>query len=681
MTEAEIKRCLVRTWTPFFSRFGRFTEVQRRAIPPVLEGRNVLVISPSASGKTEAIIAPVVERLLPDRCRGLRVLYVSPTRALVNDLSRRLTGPFEYLGLELDRKTGDRPQFDSGRPPFALITTPESFDSLLCRRPAAFRDLDAVILDELHLLDNTPRGDQLRVLLERLRRIRTGLRFHALSATVENDALGSRYFGEPVSVKVAESRRIEYRLLARDNQTVSRLYRELRARRLEKVLCFFNARSLAEMYSRALDRPPFAGKCWVHHASMTKQQREETERLMTSERRGVLCATSTLELGIDIGDIDAVVLFRPPFSVSSLLQRIGRGNRRTGESLFAVGIYENDWERFLFEAMFDAARSGRLFEKQYRPGLAVLPQQTFSYLFQRRRVGTTLRSLERVLAPLDPDPETLRTMFRQLVTAGQVQAVRPGIYQVSAALERETTRGKIHSNIQEKSFGDFEVVESETGRVIGRIFFLFNRFTLAGRAWEVVERRECEKRVIVRGLGRVESATKVFEGTGTGGYGHRFARFLKSRAFPELEPDEFPFFREHGMVYLYHFLGELNAGLLVAALGESGQEIEDLGGRVFAWPERFGPIVSGTRGFPVPKPAELRSVVAGQITTLEDRLGSGAFLRVLPRALQVEDVFRALDGSGLLSFLRGLLVREVTPEIGGRQMPREKAQAGRDSVH
>ena len=123
--EREIRDALKRTWIPFFSRFGRLTEVQVRAIPVILEGRNLVVISPAASGKTEAVVAPAVERLLPDRRGRFSVLYVSPTRALVNDLYRRLSEPLQYLELALARKTGDHPAIDESKLPFMLITTPE----------------------------------------------------------------------------------------------------------------------------------------------------------------------------------------------------------------------------------------------------------------------------------------------------------------------------------------------------------------------------------------------------------------------------------------------------------------------------------------------------------------------------------------------------------------------------
>jgi len=658
MTESEIKRYLARTWLPFFSRFGRLTQVQVQTIPEILKGENVVAISPSASGKTEAVVAPVVERLLPVEPGRFSVLYVSPTRALVNDLYRRLAEPLGYLRLPLARKTGDHPVIEEDRLPFLLITTPESLDSLLCRHTAIFQRLSVVILDELHLLDNTPRGDQLRVLLNRLRRVRKGLRFHALSATIEDRGIGDRYFPDGRVVQVRESRKIDYLLLPEKGGYVGKVYAELQKRGLKKVLVFFNARSYVEMYSRTLDRPPFAGKVWAHHASLTKRERERAEQLMLTERRGVLCATSTLELGIDIGDIDAVLLFRPPFSISSLLQRIGRGNRRLGQDIFSFGIYVNDWEKLLFETFFECARSGELFEKRYTSCRAVLPQQTISYLYQRRRIGTTFDALARVLAPI-ASTGVVREAFRELVIQGSICETRPGIFQVGPALEREVRLGKIHSNIQEKSFGDFEVMDRDSGASIGRVFFLFNRFVLAGRTWEVVERREKEKRVYVRCVGKSEATAKVFEGTGTGGYFYGFARRLKTKLFPKLPENEFPYYREAGEIHLHHFLGELYGGILTAALGESGLEVQDLGGRLFKWREKLRRVRNHEHDFPLPALGDIRKVIARQLTVLEDRLGSGALFRLLPEHMQIDDHLLALDIEGLLRFLRSVALVEI----------------------
>jgi ATP-dependent Lhr-like helicase len=650
-----VRRSLARTWFPFFSRFGRLTEVQDRTIPLVLQGRNVVVISPSASGKTEAIAAPLVERNLASGAGRFSVLYISPTRALVNDLYRRLKDPLEYLGLGLDRKTGDHPAVDEKRLPFMLVTTPESTDSLLCRHPAIFKQVSAVVLDELHLLDNSPRGDQLRVLLNRLRLINDHVQFCALSATIDDIGIGDRYFADGEVVKVDERRRIDHAMLSMEPDWQQKVVAELKARACHKVLCFFNSRSWAESASRELDIPPFRNRVWVHHASLSRKTREEIERTMNRERIGMLCCTSTLELGIDIGDIDGVVLVRPPFNVSSLLQRIGRGNRRQDADLFAVGLYTNGWERFLFDTFFESARAGLLYEKRYVASLSVIPQQIASYLYQRRRVGTTVRSLQRVFQGLYPDPEPIRRALDRLIEQDAVVTERPGVYQLGTKLEKQVRFGKIHSNIQQKSFGKYDVFEVSTKKLLGTVFFLFRTFVLSGRTWELVEFNEKDSAIMVRPSREVGATTEVFEGTGTGGYGYRMAQVLKSRLFPDLAPNQFPYYTEGGQKFVVHLLGDLYGFLLTEAFGIQGIGATDLDGKLLA----LANVEHDLLRFPVPELRSIREVVRKNIARLEDSLGSGAFLRMLPKDLQVDDHLLALDIDGLLRFLAEVRLVEL----------------------
>ena len=168
-----LKERLPRTWPAFFERHGDFTAAQRAALPALLDGRNVIMCAPTASGKTEAALAPLIERHCPPGIarRGPSILYLTPTKALANDLAARIAHPLRALGLSLGIKTRDSP-FRAARPPDVLITTPESADSLLAARPRLLARLRAVVLDELHLLDGTPRGDQLRVILNRIRWVR-----------------------------------------------------------------------------------------------------------------------------------------------------------------------------------------------------------------------------------------------------------------------------------------------------------------------------------------------------------------------------------------------------------------------------------------------------------------------------------------------------------------------------
>ena len=193
-----LRRELPRAWPALFRRFGRLTAIQVQGLAPILAGRNVVLASATASGKTEAMVAPFAERARPGA--GLQLLWVVPTRALCNDLERRLAGPLSSLGLRLAVRTGDRPELRLRNPQDVVLTTPESFDSLLCRVPALFREVRGVVLDELHQVDGTYRGDQLRILLRRLERtLGRSPQYGALSATLfDPEALARRYFPDPV---------------------------------------------------------------------------------------------------------------------------------------------------------------------------------------------------------------------------------------------------------------------------------------------------------------------------------------------------------------------------------------------------------------------------------------------------------------------------------------------------
>jgi len=656
MKSEEIKSALPRTWHPFFARFGRFTPVQEMAIPLIRTGKNVVIISPAASGKTEAVVAPVLENILAcGPAEGLKVLYVSPTRALVNDLFRRLETAVGYLNLTLGRKTGDRPKIDANRLPTLLLTTPESFDSLLGRHPRIFGALRYVILDEIHLLDNTPRGDQTRVLLNRLRKINNRLHYCALSATIENQEIGARYFSDPRVCCLPAPREIDYDLMPA-RHFVDDLFQYLTTTGHRKVLVFFNARSFAEGFSQKMNRPPFEDRILVHHASLTKPRREEVEKMMNQSDRAILLATSTLELGIDIGDIDLVVLYRPPYNISSLLQRVGRGNRRTGR-LAALGVYVNVWERNLFSAFFACAREGRLYEKKYRPSLAVIPQQTYSYLFQRQRIGTTLKSLQQTMAPVYTENE-VRDVFRKFVDEGTVREVRPDIYHLTSRIEDRIEYGKIHSNIAEKSFGEYDVFDVDQGNRIGRIYYLYDQFILGGRCWQKVQVLENEKKVYARFIRNGPSFAKVFEGKGAGNYNYRLAPVLKDRFVPGLKPEAVPFYYDGSGTHIFHLLGSLYGFLLADSLTAEGIEALDLEGKILSL-TRFQ--LPDDR-FPVPRLASIQKVVSENIPRLEDALGSGAFLYDLPVDYQVADHCRSLDINGFLEFLATLRMVDVGAE-------------------
>ncbi|MBC8163686.1 MAG: DEAD/DEAH box helicase, partial [Roseiflexaceae bacterium] len=375
MTHAELlalKARLPRTWPAFFERYGSFSATQAAAIPALLGGANVLLCAPTASGKTAAALAPLLERHCPpDRAPGLRILYITPTRALANDLAARLAGPLDAPGLTLGVKTGDN-TFRPRRAPDLLLTTPESADSLLSTNARLFATLHALIIDELHLFDGTPRGDQLRVILNRVRRIRAyaaargeapaaALQYAALSATMAAaEATVGGYFWPAQIVRVSGQRVITAEQIASTPGSSAEILEYLasfRARGWRKALVFCNSRAEVEAYAAAT-RPasPFGSAVYAHYSNIDPRRRREIEQQFGLADAAICFASSTLELGIDIGDIDVVMLIGPPGSSASFLQRIGRGNRR-GSATRVACFHRTPLERLLFAALLHSQPS------------------------------------------------------------------------------------------------------------------------------------------------------------------------------------------------------------------------------------------------------------------------------------------------------------------------------------
>ena len=317
--------------------FGDFTElraIQAKAIPVIISGADALVRAPTASGKTEAAVAPIVSRYLDDLRRpdpGVGVIIVSPTRALVNDLYRRLEGPLEKLGIRCGVRHGERNDLRLVEPPAVLLTTPESFDIEVGREPVALEQVRAVVLDEAHLLYNTQRGMQVAIATQRLQTwICSDVQVVGLSATIGSSADVWQFFRpgyEVEDVTDNTGRGIDAQL--RLNISISEIAGLLGKVDDKKVLVFANSRRDCDRIADQLKRSNVKCSVFTHHSSLPREVREATENGFEAAGAAICVATSTLELGIDIGSIDLVVLFGIPADWQSLAQRVGRGNRRS----------------------------------------------------------------------------------------------------------------------------------------------------------------------------------------------------------------------------------------------------------------------------------------------------------------------------------------------------------------
>ena len=233
----------------FYGKFAQLRPAQQESIEPVVAGRDVLVLAGTGSGKTEAVLAPLVQRWLPAmrRERSCSIIYITPTRALANDLLRRIQPAMEALGLGVGVRHGEQNDLSRIGKPELLITTPESLDVLLTSRDEALRSVRGVVLDEVHLVYNTQRGFQLAVLLRRLETFTgTACQVVGLSATVATATDIWRFFRpgqHVVTVRDEETKPLDafIRDVASDGALVDLLDGLSTGDRV-KILLFANAR-------------------------------------------------------------------------------------------------------------------------------------------------------------------------------------------------------------------------------------------------------------------------------------------------------------------------------------------------------------------------------------------------------------------------------------------------------
>lgn len=568
--DERIARHLERTWSAFFARFGRLTPVQRAAIPTILDGRDVLVTAATASGKTEAACAPLIERQMSSRAPWT-ILYVSPTRALVNDLYERLYRPLHQLGLRVERRTGEyRPS--PGQLPHVLLTTPESFDSMLCRgrrqNDRIGHDLagvSAIVLDEIHLLHGTPRGEQVRWLFDRLRRLRSeaktkgwvpfdGVQTVALSATLPDaHAVSRAYLQEGETIVVPGGREIEEVVppsLETSIEVALPAYVEA-LQRPEKILVFCNARKRVDLLTAYLrgQLASFGYEIAAHHGSLDKTEREATEGVIKQEQKSIVVATSTLEIGIDIGDVDLVVLDGPAPDISALLQRIGRGNRRSNKTR-VMNCADNPFERLVLEAMMDSARAGWLGLPETGPQFAVARQQVASYIFQAEKRS---RARSRVQGFLDDnaDPVVARNLVDRMIRDEELKEDASGI-RLGAEWIECSSRGEIHSNIEGRP--GTTVTDERTGRAIASgVRDQFGRgLQVGGHLLEV--RRRSDFRLEVQRVASEERASGEWSYVTqsqlvSAGQAQAVRRYLG------LTGSDWPIIHDRGSSFIFHFGG------------------------------------------------------------------------------------------------------------------------------
>ncbi|MDA4111733.1 MAG: DEAD/DEAH box helicase [Thaumarchaeota archaeon] len=325
------------------------TPIQQKSYRLLLRGRSALLVAPTGSGKTEAAVISIFARIAsmkePTEARGIKVLYITPLRALNNDIFKRLIAYAEAEGLRAEIRHGDTTSYARQKmlasPPDVLITTPETVGILLVSRKfkAHLASLECVVIDELHELLGNERGSHLAVSLERLQRISKHPEFMrvGLSATVgDPDEAGKFLVGEHGKCAVitdTEARGYDVKVryvsgnLAGLAQKILDYISEEHGQD-KSTLVFTNTRDEAEFLGAVLKAKSPSIPVEVHHGSLSKESRETTEGMLRSGEAGIVVCTSSLELGLDIGAVNLVVQVGSPRQATKLVQRIGRSRHK-----------------------------------------------------------------------------------------------------------------------------------------------------------------------------------------------------------------------------------------------------------------------------------------------------------------------------------------------------------------
>ena len=364
-------------------RFSTLTEIQKKASPIILQKKDCLVIAPTGSGKTECSVIPIFSLLKNSKKTGkIKVLYITPLRALNRDVFRRITNYAHENELSIEIRHGDTTQKDRKKinenPPDILITTPETLVILLTQVKMlnALSDLEWIVIDEVHELLASERGSQLSLSIERLElNSKYPLTKVGLSATVGNfEEAGKFVVGTKRKCEIIRDtsvRKYDVEIKYVDGtisdvaEKISQYVTELELD--SPVLLFTNTRGEAEFLASIL-REKSSIAIELHHGSLSKEVREETEQTLREGKRGIVVCTSSLELGLDIGSVELVIHYGSPRQVSKFVQRIGRSRHNRDASAQGLIITNNSDDEFEARAILERIKEGSIEEQKIHFG-------------------------------------------------------------------------------------------------------------------------------------------------------------------------------------------------------------------------------------------------------------------------------------------------------------------------
>ncbi|MBQ0905037.1 DEAD/DEAH box helicase [Micromonospora sp. U21] len=493
--------------------------MQRAAVAPVRGGHDALLLAPTAGGKTEAALFPLLSRMAEQRWTGTSVLYLAPLKALLNNLQPRIERYAGWLGRRAavwhgDVNTSRRRAVLFERPDI-LLTTPESLESMLVSTKVDhrlfFADLHAVVVDEVHAFAGDDRGWHLLAVLERLTRVASRpLQRVGLSATVGNPGelltwlQGSGAGSRPAQVVAPDAAAVVDRQppgdieldyvgsLANAATVIAGLHGG------EKRLVFCESRQTVEELGQLLREKGVT--TFLSHASLSVDERRRAEQAFSEARDCVIVSTSTLELGIDVGDLDRVIQIDAPATVASFLQRLGRTGRRSGSSRNCLFLTLGG------DALTEAAALLLLWARGWVEPVSAPPaprhivaQQVLALCLQEHRVGDQLWT--QAWNGLPPFGESARPIVRHLVEHGYLDQDGGMLFIGPAAEQRFGHRHFMDLTAVFTGPPEFTVLtgRTELGRIDPSLLTEEvrgdRRLLLGGRSWRVTyidwRRRRC----------------------------------------------------------------------------------------------------------------------------------------------------------------------------------------------
>jgi len=476
---------------------------QLQAIDPILSGVHCLLLAPTAGGKTEAAIIPVLSRMLTHAWPGVSVIYVCPIKALLNNLEQRLSYYAGLVGRRVAVWHGDVSQSQKSHAikdaPDILLTTPESLEGMLVStridRQAWFGNLRVVIADELHAFAADDRGWHLRAVLHRLQQyVPNEMQRLGLSATVGNPTELLNWFAPTGIKQVVGSASVSTDAdvtvdfvgsLSNAATVIARLHRG------SKRLVFCDSRSSAEQLTSSLRGQDV--RAFLSHASLSHSERKLAETAFAEEKDCVIVATSTLELGIDVGDLDHVIQIDAPSTVSSFLQRMGRSGRRADVKRSCLFLCTNDDSLMLAMGICRLWGEGWV-EAAYPPPepWAIVAQQAMAATLERSQWPRQELVLLLCGAFPESDAQGVADLIGHMVQLGFLMET-DGVLQIGPTTEKHY--GRAHYKDLLASFSGAQLLLGRFGSVeVGFIDPMIlagdkedRLILLAGKSWRITD--------------------------------------------------------------------------------------------------------------------------------------------------------------------------------------------------